>query len=185
MQLDEFLRWDDGTDARYELVRGKLRRREIAPATHGALLVRLGALIHDALKPRPDQVALIASALAIPGRDDTCYLADIMVAPTPAKWGDQLISDPLLVIEVVSPETYRHDLLVKRPDYMSIQSLREIVCIDTDAGFTEVFRRAGEQWFTEIVQGRAATLSLASVCIEISMAELYDGLPIPPTPLPD
>ena len=141
MKLEEFLRWDDGTDTRYELVRGKVRPLGIAPATHSALLARLGARIHDAVKPRPEYVALLTSALTIPGREDTCYLADIVVAPTPARWGDMIISDPVLAIEVVSPETYRHDMLVKRPDYMSIRSLKEIVCVDSNSVFAEVFRR--------------------------------------------
>jgi Uma2 family endonuclease len=179
MTVDEFLRWEDGTDTRYELVRGKIRPREIGSAAHGALLARLGALFYDALGPGPEHVAFSTSAVAIPHRDDTCFLADIVVAPTPARWGDPIIPDPVLIIEVVSRETYRHDLLVKRPDYMSIHTLRELVCVDTDAVFAEIFRRAGDRWFSEIVQGRDATLSLTSVGIEISMAALYDGLPIP------
>jgi Uma2 family endonuclease len=179
VKLEEFLHWDDGTDTRYELVRGKVGPLGIASATHSALVARLGAGIHDALKFRPEHVALLTSALAIPGREDTCYLADIVVAPTPARWADTIISDPVLAIEVASPETYRHDMLVKRPDYMSIRSLKEIVCVDSHSVFAEVFSRAGEQWFSEIVQGRCATLSLMSIGIEISMAELYDGLPVP------
>jgi Uma2 family endonuclease len=182
MTVDEFLRWEDGTDTRYELVHGEIRRRDVAPATHSALLGRVGAILDGAFKSRREHVALIASAVPIPGRNDTCYLADIVIAPTPGRWGDPLVSDPLVVIEIVSPETFRHDFYVKRPDYMSIDSLREIVCFDTGSVFAEAFRRGGEHWFSEI-QGWSATLSLPSVGIEISMAEVYESLPIADRPV--
>jgi Uma2 family endonuclease len=178
MTVDEFLRWEDGTDTRYELVRGEIRRRDVASAIHSTLLARLGSLIHDALTSRTEHLVLIAPALAIPGRDDTCYLADIAVAPTPERWGDPLITDPLLVIEIVSPESFRHDLYTKRPDYMSIDRLHEIVCLNSDSVLAEAFRCRDGHWLSEVVQGRHATLSLTSIGIEISMAVLYDGLPI-------
>jgi Uma2 family endonuclease len=180
--LEEFVRWDDGTDARYELIRGLTVGRPIEPPAHSFLLARLGAIVDNALKSQPEQVALITSALPIPGRNDTCYLADIVIAPRPERWGDPLIADPLLVIEIVSPDTFGHDLYTKRPDYMSIANLREIVCLNSDSVFAEAFRRRGAQWLSEVVQGRSATLSLASIGIEISMAVLYDGLPISERP---
>jgi hypothetical protein len=37
-------------------------------------------------------------------------------------------------------------------------------------------RREGERWISEIVQGRDAKLSLASVGLTVAMADLYDGI---------
>jgi Uma2 family endonuclease len=181
MKLDEFLHWDDGTDTRYELVRAEVRRRAPAAVTHGALVARLAAWIHQAVKRRPHHAALVTSVLAIPGRDDACYLADIVAAPTPESWGDPLVTDPLLVIEVVSPETFRHDFPVKRPDYMTFSSVREIACIDSEAIFAEVLRREGDQWISEIVQRPTAILSLRSVPLSVPMCEIYEGIPLPET----
>ena len=178
MNLDEFLRWSD-IGPRYELVRGELRPRQIAPATHDTLIARMGALIDSALRFRSEHVGLIGSAVAISGRRDTCYFPDLVVAPTPDRWGQLLVSDPWVIIEVVSSETYRYDLQVKRPDYMSINGLREIISVDSDATFAEILRRDGEQWFSEYIHERAAVISLASVGSEISMAELYEGFVFP------
>ena len=179
MTVDEFLRWEDGTDTRYELVCGEIRRREVASAIHSALLARLGALIHDALKPQPEQVALLSAALAILGCADTCYLADIAVAPTPERWDDRLIRDPILIVEILSPSTTAFDRQTKVPDYRRIASVREILLVDSESVFAEILRREGDHWITEIVQGPVATLSLSSVPLTIPMAELYDGIPLP------
>src|SRR5688572_4494845 len=112
MNLDEFLRWDD-IERRYDLVRGGPRARQIAPANHDMLIARMGAFIDDALRFRYEYAGLIGSAVAIPGRKDTCYFPDLVVAPTPDRWGQLLVSDPWVIIEVVSSETYRYDWQVK------------------------------------------------------------------------
>ena len=41
-----------------------------------------------------------------------------------------------------------------------------------------MLRQAGEQWVTELVQGREATLSLASISLTVTMADLYEGIEI-------
>ena len=84
-----------------------------------------------------------------------------------------------MILEVVSPDTYRYDWHVKRPDYMSIHKVREIVSIDSDAMFAEILRREGEHWFTQFVREPDHTIFLASVGIEISMSELYEGFVFP------
>jgi hypothetical protein len=43
-----------------------------------------------------------------------------------------------------------------------------------------MLRQAGEQWVTELVQGREATLSLASISLTVTMADLYEGIDLPP-----
>ena len=40
-------------------------------------------------------------------------------------------------------------------------------------------RSRGEQWFSEYIQGPAGVISLASVGIEISMSDLYEGFVFP------
>jgi len=45
-----------------------------------------------------------------------------------------------------------------------------------------VLRRSGEQWITELVQGREATLSLASISLTVTMADLYEEIEIQDAP---
>jgi Uma2 family endonuclease len=68
------------------------------------------------------------------------------------------------------------------PEYRQIPSVREILLIDSERAFAEILRRDGERWFTEIVLGIEASLSLASVPLTVGMAELYDGVPLPERP---
>ena len=53
MTLAEFLRWEDGTDTRYELLEGFPVAMAPPAVAHGILALRLGARIDAALRSRP------------------------------------------------------------------------------------------------------------------------------------
>lgn len=179
MTLDEFLSWDDGTDTRYELRGGAIVAMAPPMPRHGDLASRLILEIGTALRGRMPCRVYSEAGIARPDRDDAFYVADIAVSCTPLRAEDRLIRDPILVVEVLSSSTAATDRQIKLPDYRSIPSVREILLIDSESLFAEVQRREGDRWITEIVRGSDAALTLASIPATISMAELYDGIPLP------
>jgi Uma2 family endonuclease len=179
MTVAEFLRWEDGTDTRYELLWGSPVAMAPPAVAHGILAARLCAGIEAALQSRRPYMAQLKAAIARPDRDDTCYLADLAVAPKPPRRGDQLISDPVLIVEVISPTTGLYDRQAKVADYRRIPSVEEILLIDSTSIFAEVLRREGDRWITEIVRGLQTTLSLASIGLTATMSDLYEGIDLP------
>jgi Uma2 family endonuclease len=182
MTVDEFLRWEDGTDTRYELVGGVVVAMAPPAPAHGFLAARLCIAIGSALRSRAPCMVQIEAGVARPDRDDTCYVADLVVTCNPPSPDEPVIGDPLLIVEVLSPTTASHDRQRKVADYRQIASVQEILLIDSQTVFAEVLRRSGDQWITEIVQGPTATLTLNSVPLSILMAELYEGIPLPAPP---
>ena len=126
MTLAEFLRWEDGTDTRYELLAGQPVAMAPPAPPHGFLAARLCARIEGALQSRRPCMVQIEVGIARPDRDDTCYVADLAVTCQPPRSGDQLISDPVLIVEVLSPTTGLHDRQTKVADYRRIASVEEI-----------------------------------------------------------
>jgi Uma2 family endonuclease len=181
MTVDEFLRWEDGTDNRYELVDGFVLAMAPPSPRHGTLVLRLGGAIDAALRARPPCAAHSDAGIVRPNRDDSFYVADIAVACDRLQPDDQLIRNPILLVEILSPSRANFDRNTKIPDYRRIPSVEEILLLDSATVFAEILRREGDRWITEIVQGPAATLSLISMPLTISMAELYEGLPLPET----
>lgn len=176
MTLEEFLRWDDGTDTRYELVGGfPVAMAPPAPA-HGAIAARIIARLEETLRRRRPCRALVEAGILHPDRADTFFVADIAVTCAPYEPARQSIGEPLLLIEILSPGTERHDRRIKLPAYQRIESLREIVLIDSDMPFAELYRRQGDFWTVQSIQGTGAMLPLVSIGIDIAMAELYDGI---------
>ena len=179
MTLAEFLRWEDGTDTRYELLGGCPVAMAPPAIAHGILALRLGARIDAAPRSRSPCFGQSEAGIARPDRNDTCYIADLAVTCTPPERGQQLLQDPLLIVEILSPGTALHDRQTKVSDYRRIPSVQEILLIDSTSIFAEVLRREGDRWMTEILRGPQATLSLASIGLTAAISELYEGIDLP------
>jgi Uma2 family endonuclease len=180
MTLDEFLAWDDGTDTRYELIGGFPVAMAPPARAHGILCARLAGMIDVVLRSRRPCTVQSEAGIARSDRNDSCYIADLAVTCRPYQRGEQLVQDPLLIVEVLSPGTERHDRRTKVPAYREIDSVQEILLIDPEAAYGEVFRRKGDAWFIEIVRGRDADLYLSSLELRLPMAELYEGIELEP-----
>jgi Uma2 family endonuclease len=176
MSLTEFLRWEDGTDTRYELV-GSVPTAMAPPApAHGALSVRLCAMIDAGLRSRRPCMAYSEAGIVPSGRDDTFYVADLTVTCSRYQRGEQFVRDPVLIVEILSPGTERCDRRIKVPAYRTIDSVGEILLIDSESIFAEILRRECDRWFSELVRGTDTILGLSSIDLRIAMAELYEGI---------
>ncbi len=178
MNVADFLCWEDGTDARYELVEGFPLAMAPPAEAHRMLATRLASRIDGALAARRPCNAQIEAGIIRPDRADLYYVADIAATCTPNERGRQEIRKPILIVEILSPGTERHDRLTKVPVYRGIVSVEEILLIDSENIYAEVLRREGERWITTLVRGPHAVLRLASVDLAVAMAELYDGIDI-------
>ena len=179
MTLEEFLRWEDGTDTRYELIDGFSVAMAPPAEAHRILAVRLVSRIDAALAGRRPCNAQIEPGVVRPDRADSYYVPDIAVTCEPNEPGRQAMLDPILVVEVLSPSTERSDRRLKMPAYQKLESVREILLIDADSLHAEVYRRENNHWGIELVHGGEATLLLASIELRISMSELYEGIATP------
>ncbi len=179
MTIEEFLRWDDGTDTRYELIDGFPVAMAPPAEAHRILAMRLGSRIDAKLAARRPCNAQIEPGVVRPDRADSYYVPDIAVTCQPNEPSRQTMVDPILIVEILSPSTERSDRRVKLPVYQEIESVREILLIDADSPHAELYRRADGRWGIELVRGAQASLSLMSVDLRISMSELYEGIAIP------
>lgn len=178
MTLAEFLAWDDGTDTRYELIDGFAVAMPPPTEAHRILALRLGSRIDAALASRRPCNAQIEAGVVRPDRAASYYVPDIAVTCQPNEPGRQLMVDPILVVEILSPSTERSDRRVKLPAHQNIESVCEILLIDSDSHHAEVYRRENHHWGIELVRGAEAMLFLKSVDVRISMSELYQGIAI-------
>lgn len=182
MSLADFLRWEDGTDTRYELLYGVPVAMAPPAVAHGRLAARLIARVDAALASRSPCFVQSEAGIVRPDRDDTFYVADLAVSCTPTKSAEQRLPDPLLIVEVLSPTTILDDRQDKIPAYRMIPSVQEILALDSTRMVAEVMRRDGDRWITEIISGPNGTLTLASIGLTVAMAELYDGIALPDPP---
>ena len=99
------------------------------------------------------------------------------VSCTPLDRDDRgIVSDPVLIVEVLSPSTDRDDVFTKLPAYQRIPSLQEILYIETERIGATVYRRAEGAWQT-IRLASGAQLELETVGLDIPLTALYRGVP--------
>jgi Uma2 family endonuclease len=175
MTLDEFLRWEDGTDTHYELIAGFPVAMAPSLEPHGAFAIRLGSRIDAALTDRRPCRAIAEAGVLHPDRADTFFVADIGVTCAPYDSRRQYLLEPILLVEILSSSTERHDRRIKIPAYQQIPSVQEILVVDSGARYAALHRRQGEQWIIQISRGDEGSISLASIGIEIPLGELYEG----------
>lgn len=141
LTLDEYLTYDDGSDRRYELVKGELQPMGLGTGKHGAIIKRLEKLFDGQIELAQQPWIALATAVGLQSpridRWDTVRIPDLSVL-TLEQW-DSLQSreavirlnepPPLLVVEVVSESTKSTDYRAKRAEY-SVLDIPEYWIVD-------------------------------------------------------
>lgn len=179
MTLGEFFDWEDGSDTRYELIGGFPVAMAPPREAHGLLAARLSRHIEAALDARRPCRTVLEAGIIHPDRADTFFVADLGVTCAPYDPVRQHLQDPVLLIEILSPGTERHDRRVKLPAYLRIASVEEVLFLASDEPYAELHRRSAGGWMIELIRGNGGVLALRSVGLEIPLAALYEGFVAP------
>ncbi len=180
MTVAEFLRWDDGTDRRYELVGGRPVMMAPPGRVHGVLASRLARVLGTALRP-PCEPQVEAGIVA-EADDFSYFVADLAVSCAPLG-DDPWCPEPVLIVEVLSDGTRGSDLGVKLPVYRRIPAVRHILLVETREIRVEHWRREPDGWRVRDL-GPGEELVCEDLGIRVPVDALYEGLPVPPAPSP-
>lgn len=170
--LDEFLAFDDGTDTRYELFGGEIVAMTPPSDTHSVLAGRLAVVIGGKLR-RPCDIALEAG-VTLPDRSNTYYQADLVISCAP-RTGEPVVSEPIVIVEILSPSTATTDRGRKLPDYREIPSVKEILLVSSTERHVEYWRRAAGEWTVRELRDEGS-IQLQSFEITIGLTALYEDL---------
>jgi Uma2 family endonuclease len=93
-----------------------------------------------------------------------------------------VLLNPTLIIEVLSPSTKDYDRGEKFERYRTwLASLVEYVVVhQSQPRIERHLRQPGEQWVLTTVDGLGAVLHLSSLGSESKLADIYEGVPLPP-----
>lgn len=146
-------------------------------------------------------VAGIIAALVFRLRGTPCttLASDIKVAPSPAsrfsypdvtvfcgspQFYDEhqdVLLNPMLIVEVLSPSTEAYDRGAKFAQYRRLDSLREYVLVSQTEARIEVFTRGAEAtWVLSEAVGLDAMCSLPSLDIILPLSEIYERVEFAP-----
>jgi Uma2 family endonuclease len=172
--LAEFLAWEDLQADRNEFFRGETFARVGGSARHNRVIMNLGSRIAEHLDGSGCQVFTQSMKVQIP---EGILYPDLVVTCGKVEAGDEkIITDPKLVIEVLSPSTRGYDQRDKFVLYRALPSLREYALIDPSDRRLEVFTWAEAGAWLLVDQTNADALTLRSIDLTLPLELVFKGV---------
>ena len=160
MPVEQYLSLDDNTDGLYEYWHGivimlrppssaYIDRAIINMAdgsnTHAALCVRIASLLDQSLLKSDSPCLTYSSDTRLMLAEDHYLHPDVTVACSEQPTNTRL-SNPKVIIEVLSPSTEDRDRNAKFETYRRLPSLQEYMLVGSQYKAIEVHRREGKFW---------------------------------------
>ena len=172
MTLEEFLAWEEREELRWEF--DGFAPVAMTGGTVGQGLIQTNLIRELGNRLRGGPWRVLGSHVKIAVAASIRY-PDAFVVCTPTPRGATVITDPVVVFEVLSPSTASVDRIVKNQEYRDTPSIQRYVMLEQDRLGAIVFSREHDDWVGHVLAGDAV-LALPELRIELNLAELYEGV---------
>lgn len=166
------------TDTRHEYIDGYVYAMVGGSFNHGTLVGAIAGEIRNHLKGKPCRVFSESIKVKIPSiynaKQTRYFYPDVVVDCTIDKADGNMLTTPVLVVEVLSASTHKYDETTKFQIYATIPTLQEYVLVEQDCVRIEVQRRrtnwAVEKYFL------GDKISFESLALTLDVEELYHNV---------
>jgi Uma2 family endonuclease len=174
---EDYLTLERDSDTKHEFAAGEIYAMAGGSIKHSALASRISAALENGRPPgcvafQSDmRLRVLASGrAAYPDASMVCGAVEL----DPADAAGTTITNPVLLVEVLSPSTEEVDRGDKWRDYQRIPSLQEYVLVSQHPRI-EIFRRlpSGTWEYVDVREGRVMLASGPT----LDVSALYDALP--------
>ena len=139
-------------------------------AAHAAIQVNLIAALRAGLRGKPCRPYGSDLKVQVAGR---IRYPDAVVVCTPVAPRSTVVTEPVVVFEVLSDSTASDDLVTRNAEYRATPSIQRHVILQQTKAAAIVFSRRGEDWLTDLITGEDTLLRLPEADIEIPLSEIY------------
>jgi Uma2 family endonuclease len=174
----DYLAAEQTSECRHEYLDGVIVAMAGGSDEHNAITAQLGTLCStrktgDCRYYPSDQRFWIAAS----GRGRYSGGSIICGRPEHPPHDDQATTNPVVVIEVLSPSSEGDDEGDKRIDFQSLASMQAYVVAAQDERLVKVYRRDDRGWRSDPdVYRNGQSFELPTLSSAISVAEVYDGI---------
>lgn len=172
----EYLALEEKAEYKSEYFQGKIVAMAGASLNHSRIVRNLSALLNQAFAAKPCEVFTTDVRLWIEKRNFFTYPDVIVVCDEPQFFKDRTdtITNPQIIIEVLSKSTAEYDRSDKFHAYWTLDSFAEYVLVDQYRVQVEYFRRvSGKQWELQVFTRLDESLSLKSIEVKLPLEQIY------------
>ncbi|NJL23174.1 MAG: Uma2 family endonuclease [Leptolyngbyaceae cyanobacterium SM1_3_5] len=171
---EEYLKLEEAADFKSEYRNGKIIPNISNSINHNRILGNFAAAAHFALNQY--EVFIANLRLWIPKKRIFTYPHAMIVAGEPKCYSDRTdtITNPQVIIEVLSASTEDYDRQGKYRAYRSISTFQEYLLIDQSCISVEHYSKTGKKkWSMQEYDEEDEAIEFTSVPFQISLADLY------------
>jgi Uma2 family endonuclease len=176
---EEYLAQEEAAEFRSEYRDGEIVPMTGGSINHNQIAGNVYALLKFALRGKSLKPYIGDLRLWIPSYRQYTY-PDVFVIQGQPIFQNQrtdVILNPCLIIEILSKSTKDHDRTDKFRYYRSISEFREYVLIDQYEVAMEHYTKTDKDtWLFRTYESDAEKILLASINIEMTVAEIYEGV---------
>jgi Uma2 family endonuclease len=179
----EYLAIERAADFKSEFFDGEMFAMAVISKDHSRITVNLTGGFHAAMRGKDCE--LFSSDLRVKVSANGLYTyPDLTIVCGPVDVEDEqadVLLNPTLIIEVLSPGTERYDRGKKFDLYRELDSLKEYVLISQDQYRVEQFLRGnGSEWGYRVAFKEDDIVEFPSVGCSISIKDIYARVAFPP-----
>lgn len=179
---DEYLERERAAFHKSEYYAGEIFAMAGASPSHNALVASM--IIALGIRLRGTPCGTFASDLRVEcGPSGLFCYPDVSVICGSPQYRDEhqdVVTNPILIVEVLSASTEAYDRGAKFAQYRRLASLREYVLVSQDEARMEVFTRGGDgRWTLTEAVGLDAACPLSSLDIALPLSEVYERMELP------
>lgn len=175
MTVEEFLAWERRQELKYEFDGFEPVAMTGGSLNHSAIATRMAIALDGRLRGpcrfyRGDVKILVAGRVRYPDAAVTC---------SPIDGTSDILPNPVVVFEVLSPSTATVDRVIKNAEYEATASIQRYVMLEQTRIAATVFVRDGGRWVGTLMRGDAV-LAMPEIGVELKLSDFYTGIQLPP-----
>jgi Uma2 family endonuclease len=174
--FDEYLLVEEMSSVRHEYFAGEIYAMAGGTPEHSALGAAIIVALGTELLGRPCRVHTSDLRLRVRATGLATY-ADVAVVCDPVERDPDSpthVTNPCVIVEVLSPSTEDYDLGDKREHYQQMESLEIYLCVRQDRRHVECWLRDGEDWL-HLVCSSGDVVRLDAIGCALAIDAVYDA----------
>ena len=183
----EYLEFEAASLEKHEFYDGNVVAMSGGTSDHALLAMNLGALGFAAFRARGCRIFGSDQRVVCPESGLATYpdLSVVCGPRDPYPPDPDALTNPVVLVEVLSPSSERSDRGEKFAHYQTLAALKTYVLVSQDRVRIEVFERTGPSSWAYQVFGPGSVVTLGAVGVSFGVDQVYEGaefLNPPPAP---
>lgn len=183
---EEYLEREHHSPIKHEYLDGEVYAMAGTSKDHNIISLNLALLLRSGLKNSPCQTFIADVKVNIANQKYYFYPDLVVTCDEEDNSNPYAVNSPKFIIEVLSESTESFDRGKKFQCYRTIPSLQDYILVSSQEYVVEIFHRIeGDRWILDTYQGLSQTAKIASIDLNLPLAEIYATLDLTPVKNPN